>query len=314
MQELLFTLFYIAEKNGVKLCFNPSDGLIYKVLDRSNENATLLPLRNGDAPVCDFEPQQLIFIDTLKNMQKTDFNGILTAFNGLQTDVQRITTRNTNGITTATERNTDGQQTALNGTTTEQEQQTIGRGKTDLPRFSILYTGQTAAAAVAVEDLLQTAINNTNKQQTINNLIKDYDNAKKLAAAGQVYELRLLEKKLQGITAKQQAMRNGVELMKKKAAAKRRAILATLTAAAIAACYFWNINGVNINTSAHIESNAAQIFETVTENKNIFDEAVLEYETETGRRIYPAGRECLRKATRNCTTKNEVLQIIKKNM
>ena len=48
-------------------------------------------------------------------------------------------------------------------------------------------------------------------------------------------------------------------------------------------------------------------------NENFFNEAIEEYETNTGIKIYPYGRECLKKATIHCKNKEEVYQIIIKN-
>ncbi|MBQ3657804.1 MAG: hypothetical protein II956_13360 [Bacteroidales bacterium] len=44
-----------------------------------------------------------------------------------------------------------------------------------------------------------------------------------------------------------------------------------------------------------------------------FDLAVREYEAATGKKIYPAGRECLKRAAKG-KTKNEIVELIKKNM
>lgn len=49
------------------------------------------------------------------------------------------------------------------------------------------------------------------------------------------------------------------------------------------------------------------------EKTDFFDEAIEEYENNTGIKIYPYGRECLRKATTNCKSKDEVYQIIVQN-
>ena len=52
-----------------------------------------------------------------------------------------------------------------------------------------------------------------------------------------------------------------------------------------------------------------------TERQTMFEEAVTEYEQTTGRKIYPSGREFLRKAAENqkLQTKDEVLNLIKYN-
>lgn len=52
-----------------------------------------------------------------------------------------------------------------------------------------------------------------------------------------------------------------------------------------------------------------------TEQQTIFEQAVTEYERTTGRKIYPTGREFLRKAAekQGLQTKDEVLNLIKYN-
>lgn len=52
---------------------------------------------------------------------------------------------------------------------------------------------------------------------------------------------------------------------------------------------------------------------TAKTNESFFDEAVFEYENNTGIKIYPYGRDCLRKAAANCKTKEEVYKVIVEN-
>lgn len=47
---------------------------------------------------------------------------------------------------------------------------------------------------------------------------------------------------------------------------------------------------------------------------DIFSQAKAEYEAKTGKKIYPAGERCLRKAAAQCTTKEQVYAIIVQNM
>lgn len=48
--------------------------------------------------------------------------------------------------------------------------------------------------------------------------------------------------------------------------------------------------------------------------KTAFEEAIEEYQSLTGRKIYPAGRRCLEKACKDCKTKGDCLIIIAKEM
>ena len=47
---------------------------------------------------------------------------------------------------------------------------------------------------------------------------------------------------------------------------------------------------------------------------DIFSLAKAEYEAKTGKKIYPAGERCLRNAAAQCTTKEQVYEIIVRNM
>ena len=47
---------------------------------------------------------------------------------------------------------------------------------------------------------------------------------------------------------------------------------------------------------------------------DIFSLAKAEYEANTGKKIYPAGERCLRKAAAQCTTKEQMYAIIVQNM
>ena len=52
-----------------------------------------------------------------------------------------------------------------------------------------------------------------------------------------------------------------------------------------------------------------------TEQQTVFEQAVTEYEQMTGRKIYPSGREFLRKAAeqKGLNTKSEIMDLIKYN-
>lgn len=50
-----------------------------------------------------------------------------------------------------------------------------------------------------------------------------------------------------------------------------------------------------------------------TDNADYFNQAISEYEQNTGIKIYPYGRECLKKAAKDCKNKEEVYSIIVNN-
>lgn len=53
---------------------------------------------------------------------------------------------------------------------------------------------------------------------------------------------------------------------------------------------------------------------TADSHDKLFSEAIAEYEQTSGRRIYPAGRDCLYRATIDYKTKDEMLNLIRSEM
>lgn len=310
LTEILTALFFIAEKNGAELCFNPDDCKIYAVKERDGNAASLLPLNGDNAPVVCFNPEKLIFRYDIKT--RPEINGIITGFNGIITGKQR----DNNGIITG--KNTDFEQSGngaesvsarvLNGLNTIEERAVVGKGKVNLPRFSDLYAGDVAAVCVQIEALIDKIIFSTNKNETIKKIITYYENAKKAAQKQNLFALKNIEKSLAGIVEKQKAMRAGVEKMNVKATIKKRIIKVLSCAALLSGLYFYFVN-VQPPSPTPQKSTVSVCF-----SGDLFEEAVSEYETETGRKIYPKGRECLRRACRNCKTKKEIINIIKTNM
>lgn len=309
LTEILTALFFVAEKNGAELCYNSDDGKIYAVKERDGNAASLLPLNGDNAPVVCFNPEKLIFLYDLKT--RSEINGVLTGFNGIETGLKR----DNNGIITG--KNADGErliagpgtETArvLNGVNTIEERAVIGKGKVNLPRFSDLYAGDVAAVAVQVEALIDKIIFATNKPETIKKIIAQYENAKKAAQKGNLFALKQIEKSLCGIAEKQKAIAKGVEKMQHKAQVKKRLIKCLTIAALLSGIFFYF-------SHFYRSTPTPQKDYTVVAVNSIFDDAVAEFERETGKKIYPKGRECLSRACRKCKTKKECLTIIKNNV
>ena len=310
LNETLTALFFIAEKQKTELCLNPEDGKIYAVKERDGNAASLLPLNGDNAPVVCFNPEKLIFRYDIKT--RPEINGIITGFNGIITGKQR----DNNGIITG--KNTDFEQSGngaesvssarvLNGLNTIEERAVIGKGKVNLPRFSDLYAGDVAAVAVQVEALIDKIIFATNKPETIKKIITQYENAKKAAQKGNLFALKQIEKSLCGIVEKQKAIAKGVEKMQHKAQVKKRLIKCLTIAALLSGIFFYF-------SHFYRSTPTPQKDYTVIAVNSIFDDAVAEFERETGKKIYPKGRECLARACRKCKTKKECLTIIKNNV
>ena len=309
LTEILIALFFIAEKNGAELCFNPDDGKIYAVKERDGNAASLLPLNGDNAPVVCFNPEKLIFRYDIKT--RPEINGIITGFNGIITGKQRDNNGIITGKNTDFERSGNGAESVsarvLNGLNTIEERAVIGKGKVNLPRFSDLYAGDVAAVAVQIEALIDKIIFATNKTETIKKIIAQYENAKKVAQKGNLFALKQIEKSLSGIVEKQKAIAKGVEKMQHKAQVKKR-VIKCLTIAAL-------LSGIIFYFSHFYRSiPTPQKDYTVIAVNSIFDDAVCEFERETGKKIYPKGRECLARACRKCKTKKECLTIIKNNV
>ena len=306
--EILNALFFIAEKSGEELCVSP-DGKIYAVKDRDKETASLLPLTEPTAPVVSFNPEKLIFrTDLLLRSAKIE---ILTAQNGTKTVQERsINGAETENITVQ-ERSINGaktgQQRIINGGGTVENRAVVGKGKVNLPRFSDLHGGDVAAVSVQIEALIDKAVGGTNKNETIKKIISYYESAKTAAKKGNLFALKNIEKSLCGIVEKQKAMKAGVDKMQHKAEVKKTLIKCLTCAALLSVIYFYfSYNSTKVAPTPL----QTAIFET----DNIFEEAVMEFEQQTNKKIYPAGRECLRRACQNCTTKQECFLIIKANV
>lgn len=299
--QLLSAIFYLAETMGKEMCYNPNDGNIYIVKEKGRGSVAYQPLgREGDTLIFDLNPAALIFRADLAD--GTENNGILTENNGSETDLEQTIQQTENSATTAPKQ-TD------NSTITAAAQNYIGVGKVDLPKFSSLYTGETAKYAAQVETLLDKIFAATNKPQTIEKTIDNYHNAKQFAKNGQLYELKQLAERLQGRIAKQGAMQKGKDTIAAQQASRRKMLLSAVIAIVIAVLYFAT---PKIENRPHTQTET-DIAPAVAVEMSPLDAAIAEFEKTTGIKIYPKGRECLAKATVGMN-KDQIIKVIQQNV
>ncbi len=298
--QLLNAVFFLASALQKELCYNPNDGCIYQVTERGKDCVTLLPLGGGEpTPIFDLAPDTLIFRDDMA--ERSANIGILTANNSIETDIQQTIQQAANSATSVPELTDRGPGTAP-------AQNYIGAGKVDLPRFSSLYTGETFKCSIEVENLLDKIFAATNKPQTIEKTIQNYHNAKKLAKNGQIYELKQLADRLQGRIAKQSAMQKGKDAMAAQQAARRKMWISLIIAVIVAALYL----GIANYRKSHYTQTETDIHTEFAELSPL-DQAIKEWETATGKKIYPKGRECLAKSTQGMT-KDQIIRVIQQNV
>ena len=316
--NLLTAIFYIAEQHGEELTYNAENNKIYKVLDRSAGVFTLLPLDGSEPPTSHFSEASLIFrADIAKRSEKI---GQLTAINELTTGEERSDNGATTATITAAQRiensPTTAQQRNNNGTATEQQRQYIGFGTVNLPRVSGLYAGELAVVLADIEAALDKIFFNTSKEATIKKYIARYDDIKKYAAAGNLYECKLALKSLTGTIEKQKAMQKGVDKMERKQTLKKRLINALIIIIFVAAgvLYFrpWKHSPAPTPQAATVP---AATHDPGTDSGEL-DRAIAEWEQATGKKIYPAGRACLKNtaAKLGLTTKKQIQELIKQNV
>ena len=297
--QLLNAVFFLAAAQGKEMCYNPTDGLIYEVKSRSKTDVTLLPIVGDKTPIFDFNPANLIFRNDI--LERSANIGVLTANNGIETDLQQTIQQPKNGVVSEPKQIGQRQETAAT-------QNYIGIGKVDLPRFSSLYTGETAKVSIQVENLLDKIFIATNKPQTIEKTVENYHNAKKLAKNGQIYELKQLAERLQGRIAKQSAMQKGKDTMAAQQAAKRKMLVSVGIAVIVAVIYL----GI-ANFTKHRYTQTETGIQTEFSELSTLDQAIKEWETKTGKKIYPKGRECLARSTKGMS-KDQIINLINKNV
>ena len=306
--ELLQAVFFLAAEQKKELCFNPEDGAIYRVTQRGKENVTLLPLHGADAPIVDFNPDKLIFQRDIA--ERSEFINPYTDMDSIERGEKQRDVQVANGIVIGSGQEDRSSQSENYGTPTDKAKAFIGIGKVDLPRFSVLYTGETAKLSVRIEDLLDKIFSATNKQQTIEISIADYENAKKCAKGGQIYELKQLAERLQGRINKQAAIQNAKDTMAAQAVARKKMIFSAVAVVVIALLYFGIPHIIPKTTDTQVKT---EFYSATLSTNSELDAAIAEWERSTGKKIYPKGRECLERATKGMT-KKQIIKIINQNV
>lgn len=314
--NLLNAIFYIAERHGEELTFNADTNKIYKVMDKSSGVFTLLPLDGSAAPTSIFSEASLIFRNDIAG--RSAKLGRITAKIGITTSEQRNDNSDETESASDDERIENGSTTALqrtnNGSGTDTQRHTIGAGTVSLPRISQLYTGELAGILAEIEAALDRVFLQTNKEATIKKYIEKYNNVKRLAQSGQLYELKLVLKSLQGTIEKQKAMQKGAAKFEFKQTLKKRLINTLIIMVFVAVALLWFRPWKHTTTTVSSAPTPPAEMSGVT--LSTFDKAIADFERSTGKKIYPAGRECLQRtaAKLGLTTQKELMELIKQNV
>lgn len=305
--QLLQAVFFLAAAQKKELCYNPEDGEIYQVTNRSKTDVTLLPLHGAEAPIVDFNPDKLIFRNDISQRSQNIAFG--THENAFETLSERTNQRLLNVEPTFGNRIYNIGETQTTAEPTPDPHNFIGVGKVDLPRFSTLYTGETAKISAQIEDLLDKVFAATNYSKTIDKTIANYNTAKKLAKNGQLYELKQLAERLQGRINKQAAMQSAMNTMAAQQQAHRKMIFSAVAVAVIALLYFGITHFYKSAPTTPTETETT----ATTSQQTELDKAIREWEQATGKKIYPYGRKCLEK---NCKgmSKDQIIRVIEYNI
>ena len=325
MNELLFntikTVFALAAMQGKKLCFSPADGQFFEVTDRTSDGCTLYPLGGvGDgadvSPIFHLNPSELLFGEDL--LAESQGNAFQTLKNAFETQSKRDENADYDVDETfsvpQSEREVNAHETPENVVETSVQRALIGCGKVDLPRFSHLYAGDIAHTCADIESYLDKIFASTNYAPTIKKAMANYHLAKQLANDGNLYELTTLSYRLVAIINKQKAMSNAMSTVAARQSAKRRMTLSlTLLVVGVAVGFYYYLNS---SDAAIDESPAVQqtVAVAVVPESSVFDATIEEWQRIHNRKIYPTGRECLRKACRGINDKATIMAIIDKNM
>lgn len=283
-------LFQMAERLQLDICINPDDGNIYMIGEQSESVARLHPIDEPGQEVICFEPSRLITAQTVD--KETALQRLIigneTEINGMETDAER----SENGRETDAERNE-------NGFVLEVNQDVIGAGKVNLRRFSGSCPADVADVAAAIEKLLDAAIMRTNKPQTIEKLIKLHAMAARLAADGNIYKLNQIAAKLRGISRKQRAMKISGETVRRRAARRKALIKIAVVFVMAAALVGWGWVKIQpapkVATVATTNDPATGGRDTISPTPTPLMLALSEFEQETGKKVWPAGRACIEK-------------------
>ena len=321
MNEVLYntikTVFALAAMQGKKLCFSPSDGQFYEVKSRQADGCTLYPLGGvGDdaaSPIFHLNPSELLFGEDL--LAESRGNAFQTLKNAFETQSKRDENADYDAdetlSVTQSEREDNATGTLDNVAGTSVQREVIGRGKVDLPRFSYLYAGGIADKCAEIESYLDKIFASTNYAPTIKKTIANYHLAKQLANDGNLYELTTLSYRLVARINKQNAMSNAMSTVAARQSARRRMTLSiTLLIVGVAVGFYLKFSDADIDKSPAVQQSAA----VAVVPESVFDATIEEWQRIHNRKIYPTGRECLRKACNGITDKATIMAIIDKNM
>jgi hypothetical protein len=318
MNEMLFntikTVFALAAMQGKKLCFSPADGEFFEVAKRDSDGCTLYPLnRVGDepcAPIFHFNPDQLIFNEDL--FAESQKNAFQTLRNAIETQTKRSDNADETQFSTSSERYNNADETQPTALISQDQHSVIGKGKVNLPRFSYLYSGDVAVISERIEDYLDKIFASTNYAPTIKKTIANYQTAKMLAMQGNLYELNTLSFRLLGRLNKQRAMETAMDTVAARRLARRKMTISIALSVLIVAAYFvWQYYPLTADSDTP-QTESASV--AVAGPESVFDIAIDEWQRTNNRKIYPAGRECLRRACDGLTDKAAIIQVINSNM
>lgn len=308
------TVFALAAMQGKNLCFSPAEGEFFEVAKRDSDGCTLYPLnRGGDepcAPIFHLNPDELIFNEDL--FAQSQKNAFQTLRNAIETQTKRSDNADETQFSTQTERYANAAETQPTALISQDQHGVIGKGKVNLPRFSHLYSGDVAVISERIEDSLDKIFASTNYAPTIKKTIANYQTAKMLAMQGNLYELNTLSFRLLGRLNKQRAMESAMDTVAARRLARRKMTISIALSVLIVAAYFvWQYYPL---TAASDTPQTESAFVAVPGPKSVFDIAIDEWQRTNNRKIYPAGRESLRKACDGLTDKAAIIQVINNNM
>lgn len=306
------TVFALAAMQGKNLCFSPADGEFFEVAKRDSDGCTLYPLnRVGDepcTPIFYLNPDQLIFNEDL--FAESQKNAFQTLRNAIETQSKRSDNADETQFSTPSERSDNADETQPTALISQDQHGVIGKGKVNLPRFSYLYSGDVAVISERIEDYLDKIFASTNYAPTIKKTIANYQTAKKLAMQGNLYDLNTLSFRLLGRLNKQRAMESAMDTVAARRLARRKMTISiALTVMIVAAYFVWQYYPSDSDTPQTESASVA-----VPSPESVFDIAIDEWQRTNNRKIYPAGRECLRKACAGLTDKTAIIQVINNNM
>lgn len=307
MYEIIKTLFAIAKINGVNLALYDNEIFIIKEL--SSDLARLSPISDTDKENVIYNPEDLL---TYNKLNKTALQRLL---NGFETDLQRTG----NGFETNPERYGNGTETDLqrtgNGTETNPEQvEVIGEGKVNLKKFSDTCPESCRETSEKIEALFDKILNKTNKKATIEKLIKMHKQAAGFANADNIFQLKQIETRLKGISNKQQAIRASEQTIQRRQRRKKILIKISTFAAVGALVFFLISRKINRLDDATPPRSYSICAAGLSDETDLFTKCCNEYEQKTGKKIYPKGRECLRRACSGIENPEKILEIINNNM